>query len=122
MSVIAGGAASVVAARVGYALLLAAAIAAASFAAGWSVRGWREAKTDLKTVQQEAAATAQENQRRRAIALRHATDQQRIEDFYDRLPLWWPRVVAERPGLADCELGPDGLRAWNEWNAGPRGD
>lgn len=110
------------AARVGYALLLAAVIAAASFAAGWSVRGWREAKTDLKTAKQEAAATAQENQRRRAIALRHAEDQQRIEDFYDRLPLWWPRVVAERPGLADCELGPDGLRAWNEWNAGPRGD
>lgn len=122
MSVIAGGAASMAAARVGYALMLAAAIAVASFAAGWLVRGWREAKTDLKATQTAVKTTAAENTRRRAIGAQHARDQHTIENFYDGQPPWWPRVVAERPGLADCELGPDGLREWNRWNEGPRRD
>ena len=122
MSINAGGAASITAARLGSALMLAAAIAVASFAAGWSVRGWREARTDLKATQAAVKTIAAENTRRRAIGAQHARDQHTIENFYDQQPPWWPRVVAERPGLADCELGPDGLRAWNEWNAGPRGD
>lgn len=99
--------------------LLALLLAASSFGGGWMVRGWREAKADLKTERTDQQTVAAENRRRRAIGAQHARDQQQIEVFYDALPNWWQLFVAERPALADCELGPDGLREWNRWNEGP---
>lgn len=103
-------------------ITLAALVVAASFAGGWVARDWRAAKTDLKATQTAVKDTAAENTRRRAIGAQHARAQHAIENFYDGMPPWWPRVVAERPGLADCELGPVGLREWNRWNEGPAGD
>lgn len=102
-------------------LTVAALALAVGFVAGWQVHGWRTAKAELSATKADLRSVARETQRRRVIGAEHARAQREIEVFYDQLPDWWRTFVAERPALADAELGPDGLCIWNAWNAGPTG-
>jgi hypothetical protein len=94
---------------------------ALGFVGGWQVHGWRAAKVELRATKAQLRDVARETKRRHAIGLQHAQDQRDIEVFYEQLPDWWRTFVAERPALADAELGPDGVCIWNRWNAGPGG-
>ncbi|MDC8012919.1 hypothetical protein [Tahibacter soli] len=98
---------------------LAAAVVAAGFAGGWTARGWREAKADLKAVRADAAAIEKETARRQIIGARYEQEREAVDQFYRALPYWWPRVVADRPDLEHVDIGPVGLCVWNRWNAGP---
>jgi hypothetical protein len=102
--------------------LVAVVLIVSSFAAGWITRGWRDAKADLKTVQAQVRADAQETARRQSIGVRYEEERAAIDVHYRVLPDWWPRLVAQRPDLADVDIGPDGLCEWNRWNAGPAAD
>lgn len=99
-------------------LVVAVAALSLGFGAGWQVHGWRTAKVELRETQRDLRAVARENDRRRLIGIEHARAQRDIEVMYDQLPDWWRTFVAERPGLADVDIGPDSLCLWNAWNAG----
>ena len=102
-------------------LVVAAVASLLGFGAGWKVHGWRVAKQELRATQAEIRVVERESVRRRAISVKHAEQQREIEEFYADLPEWWRRIVDERPGLRDVELGPVGLCLWNAANAGPAG-
>ncbi|HSX60249.1 MAG TPA: hypothetical protein VLF18_08630 [Tahibacter sp.] len=108
--------------RIQVAVYAALAALAVGLASGWTARTWYGASKALAVEQRNARNTERENARRREIGAQHARDQRRIEDYYDGLPNWWKSAVAERPAVVDCELGADGLRQWNAWNAGPGAD
>lgn len=101
--------------------LLAALVAVAIFAAGWTVRGWRDAKQELSNLeevfdaQQATLTELRELTNRSAQARReqeafHQAQRQRMLDW-----LFAPSVAD------DCRIGDAGLQLWNEANAGAAG-
>jgi hypothetical protein len=91
----------------------------AGFVGGWQVHGWYDAKTEATAKSKVITATAKENVRRAEVGQTYTQRKHQIETYYAQNPDWWLTWIAARPAVADCDIGPDGLRDWNLWNQGP---
>jgi hypothetical protein len=89
------------------------------FVSGWEIHDWFDAKQQASGQAKVVKAVAKENVRRAAVAQNYSQRKQQIEAYYAQNPDWWMAWLTARPAVADCDIGPDGLRDWNLWNKGP---